>query len=409
MVKITPESNFKLDTAKKCCYYWLKAVITNNSDRFTMNAKSKHSEISRRLEIEIGAGKYGDGARLPSEVQLVKQFGVSRPTVARALRDLETKGLIDRRAGSGTYVRSNSQRAATTRILGLLVPGLPSTEIFQIICGEIASLARVNEYGLLWGGSTNPREDVDASLNHAGELCRQFIERKISGVFFAPVELESGQEKANRHLAESLREAGIPVVLIDRDMLDFPGRSEFDLVGLDNMASGYMVAEHLIKLGCKRFYFVARPLSAATVDARIAGVREALARHRLEPDPGWIRTGDPADMKFVRGLTAGKQADAFICANDFTAATLLRSMQSIGIRAPKDFRVVGFDDVKYATLVSPPLTTVHQPCRDIAVIAFRTMLERLAEPSLPARSIYLTPHLVVRESCGAYLPRVKAG
>ena len=145
------------------------------------------------------------------------------------------------------------------------------------------------------------------------------------------------------------------------------------------------------------------------MDARIAGVREALARHRIEPDPGWVRNGDPSDMKFVRGLTAGSQADAFICANDYTAAVLLRSMQSLGMRAPKDFRVVGFDDVKYATLVSPPLTTVHQPCRDIAVIAFRTMLERLAEPSLPARSIYLTPHLVVRESCGAYLPRPKAG
>jgi LacI family transcriptional regulator len=374
-----------------------------------MSTKSKHSEISRHLETEIASGKYGDGSRLPSEVQLVKQFNVSRPTVARAFRDLEAKGLIERRAGSGTYVRNTAPARANSRTLGLLVPGLGSTEIFQIICGEIASLARVQDYGLLWGGSTHPREDMDASLSHAGELCRQFIERKLSGVFFAPAELESGQEQANRRLAESLREAGIPVVLIDRDMFDFPGRSEFDLVGLDNMASGYLVAQHLIKLGCKRFFFVARPFSAPTVDARIAGVREALARHRLEPDPGWVRHGDPSDLKFVRGLTAGSQADALICANDFTAAVLLRSMQSLGIRAPKDFRVVGFDDVKYATLVSPPLTTVHQPCRDIAVIAFRTMLERLAEPSLPARSIYLTPHLVVRESCGAYLPRPKAG
>jgi LacI family transcriptional regulator len=374
-----------------------------------MSDAPKHKEISRHLAAEIAGGKYDKGARLPSEAQLVKQFKVSRPTVGRALRQLDQDGLIERRAGSGTYVRNTSPARANSRTLGLLVPGLATTEIFQIICGEIASLARVQDYGLLWGGSTNPREDVDASLVHAEELCRQFIERKISGVFFAPAELEPGQEQANRRLAESLREAGIPVVLIDRDLRDFPGRSDFDLVGLDNMTSGYMVAEHLIKLGCKRLCFIARPLSAATVDARIAGVREAMARHRIEPGGGWIRAGDPGDMKFVRSLTSSKQSDAFICANDFTAATLLRSMQSIGVRAPKDFRVVGFDDVKYATLVSPPLTTVHQPCRDIAVIAFRTMLERLAEPSLPARSIYLTPHLVVRESCGAYLPRPKAG
>ena len=67
-------------------------------------------------------------------------------------------------------------------------------------------------------------------------------------------------------------------------------------------------------------------------------------------------------------------------------------------------RVVGFDDVKYATLLSVPLTTIHQSARDIAVTAYRAMLDRIAEPTLPARSLLLTPRLVVRESCGAYLP-----
>jgi DNA-binding LacI/PurR family transcriptional regulator len=373
-----------------------------------MTPKPKHSEISSRIEADIASGKFSTGARLPSEVQLVKQFAVSRPTIGRALRDLEAKGLIERRAGSGTYVRSTAAQSATTRIFGLLVPGLSTTEIFQIICGEIASLARVQNYGLLWGGSTNPHEDTDASLEHAEELCKQFIARKISGVFFAPAELTPGQEQANRRLAESLREAGIAVVLLDRDLMSYPNRSDFDLVSLDNLSGGYLLAEHLIKLGCRRFNFIARPLSAATVDARIAGVREALVRHRIELDPGWVRTGDPADLKFVRSLIAGKQTDAFICANDYTAAVLLRNMEAAGARAPKDFRVVGFDDVKYCTLVSPPLTTIHQPCREIAVVAFRTMLERLADPALPARSVVMSPHLVVRESCGAYLPRPTA-
>lgn len=373
-----------------------------------MKAKPKHYEISSHLEMGIVAGKYGNGSRLPSEVQLVRQFSVSRPTVARALRDLEAKGLIERRAGSGTYVRSNGSRSTSARILGLLVPGLSTTEIFQIICGEIASLARVGEYGLFWGGSTNPHVDTDASLKHAEEICKQFIERKISGAFFAPAELQQTQEEANARLAESLRQAGIPVVLIDRDLLSFPERSDFDLVGIDNVAGGFMLAQHLIKMGCRKLFFVARPHSAATVDARIAGARDALVRNRIEPDPGWVRLGDPADPKFVRSLVAGRQADAFICANDDTAAVLLRSLESEKVRVPHDVRVVGFDDVKYATLVSTPLTTIHQPCRDIAILAFRTMMERIAEPTLPTRSVALTPRLVVRESCGAYLPRSNA-
>ena len=93
-----------------------------------------------------------------------------------------------------------------------------------------------------------------------------------------------------------------------------------------------------------------------------------------------------------------------ICGNDLTAAQLLRALEKNNVRVPRDVRVVGFDDARYATLLSVPLTTIHQPCRDIAITAYRAMLERISDPTLPGRSLLLTPHLVVRESCGAYLP-----
>ena len=370
-----------------------------------MSEACKHQEISRHLLAEIASGKFAQGARLPSEAQLVKQFKVSRPTVGRALRDLQNEGVIERRAGSGSYVRNKEAVSLGTRQLGLLIPGLGTTEIFELICGELASLARASEYTLLWGGSTHPRQDQDSSREHARELCEQFIERRVTGVFFAPFELTPGKEETNRQIAERFREAGIPVVLLDRDVAPFPYRSNFDLVGLDNVAAGYMLAEHLMKLGCQRLAFVARPLSAPTVDARIVGVREALSRHRLESPPDWVRIGDPQELKFVRSLLAGRMWDAFICANDFTAAQLLRSFEQNKCRVPQDARLVGFDDAKYATLLGVPLTTIQQPCRDIAITAFRTMLTRVAEPALPIRTLLLAPRLVVRESCGAYLPR----
>lgn len=372
-----------------------------------MTRHPKHRELSRQLRDEIAAGHYAAGARLPSEPQLVKRFGVSRPTVARALLDLKNEGLVERRAGSGTYVRASAPAAAAafTRQLGLLIPGLAATKIFGLICGELASLARAQDYCLLWGGSPHPGQDTDASPEHAKALCRHFIEAKVCGVFFAPYELLPDKDSANRCLAEMLRQAGVPVVLLDRDLQPFPHRGDFDLVGVDNIAGGYLIAEHLIKLGCRHITFVARPFSAPTVDARIAGAREAFARHHLEMDPNWLRVGDPANARFAGSLIAARQADAFICANDSTAAVLLRSLETAGVKVPRDVRVVGFDDAKHATLVSPMLTTIHQPWRDIALVALRVMLERIADPALPARSIALAPRLVVRESCGAYLPK----
>lgn len=367
-----------------------------------MSLKPRHRDISKKLRADVAAGQYGPGDQLPSEPQLAREFGVSRPTISRALRDLVDENLIERRPGSGTYVLESPAPAAT-HLLGLLIPGLGTTEIFEAICGELATLARVRGYSLLWGDSPHPGQDLNASLEHAEEVCRHFIERNVSGVLFSPFELVPERDQANRRLAELLREAGIPVILLDRDLQPFPYRSDFDLIGIDNMVGGFLLADHLLKLGCKHLYFVARSFSAPTIEVRIAGAREAQLRRGIEPAPDWVRLGDPSDLKFARQLTSGRQADAYICGNDHTAALLLRSLESQGLRVPRDVRVVGFDDVKYATLLSVPLTTIHQPCRDIAVIAMRAMLDRIAEPALPARCISLRPALVVRESCGAYL------
>jgi LacI family transcriptional regulator len=174
---------------------------------------------------------------------------------------------------------------------------------------------------------------------------------------------------------------------------------------VDHFAGGYLLADHLLKLGCRRPAYVARPLSAPTVGARIAGAREALLDRGVPVPQGFVRVGEPSDRALVRGLTARGQVDAVLCANDHLAAELLHALEKAGVRVPGDLRLVGFDDVRYATLLSVPLTTMRQPCREIAVTAFRAMLERIADPALPPRSLVLSPRLVVRESCGAYLPR----
>jgi len=366
-----------------------------------VKSELKHREISSTLLAEILAGKYGTSGRLQSEAQLVRRFGVSRPTVARALRDLQDQGLVMRRAGSGTFVRSRTPAATPARQLALLIPGFRSTEIFELICGELASLARAHDYSLIWGGAGPADTTSDLSHQHALELVSQLLERQVMGVFFAPFEGQS--ESSNQVIVQRFREAGIPLVLLDRDLGPFPTRCDHDVIGIDNFTAGFVLAQHLIELGCKKVVFMARPYSAATVDARIAGVREALVRHDIPLLPDWLRIGDPEDAKWVRSWSTGKRPDAVVCANDLTAAQLLRTLEKNGVDVPQQLRVVGFDDAKYATLVSVPLTTIHQPCKDIATTAFQALIERIREPTLPPRSMLLTPRLVVRESCGAQL------
>lgn len=362
----------------------------------------RHREISLELRAEIAAQKYGSRGRLPSESQLVARFGVSRPTVIRALQDLQSEGLIERRVGSGSYVSSTTGKTPQANQLGLLLPGRQTTEIFDLLSGELAALARSQNYLLLWGGTALPQGDSDLNSREAVKLAEQFIEQRVSGVFFAPLELTHDRVAVNKRIAERFRRAGIPLVLLDRDLESFPDRSAFDLVGIDNFAAGFVLAEHLIKLGCKRIAFITRAQSAPTVDARIAGVREALLRRGLEQPRDWVQVGHPEDAKFVRLLTAARRWDALVCANDLTAAQLMRTLSKLHVSVPGDVRVAGFDDAQYATLLGVSLTTMHQPIHDLATTAFRALIERIAQPAMPARTLLLKATLVVRESCGAY-------
>jgi LacI family transcriptional regulator len=369
-----------------------------------MTSEIKHERITRALLAEIAAGKFGPTGRLPSEAQLVERFGVSRPTAARALRDLQEQGLVERRVGSGSFVKPRAEEATASRQLGFLVPGMGTTEIFEAIGGELAALARGRGYGLVWGAGRRAAGE-DLGVRDAEELCDQFVRSRAAGVFFAPFEHEAGGGPANRDLVERLRREGVAVVLIDRDLAPFPMREGLDLVGLDNFAAGFLAADHLLKLGCRRLAFARRPSSAATVAARVAGAREAMLARGLAPPPDFARDGEFEDPAEVREAFLAPPVEAILCANDRMAAVLTRSLSKCDRRVPDDVRLVGFDDVRYATLLSVPLTTIHQPCRDIAAVAFSMMIERIADPTLPPRTVTLAPRLVVRESCGAYLPR----
>ncbi|HEV2133546.1 MAG TPA: substrate-binding domain-containing protein [Terracidiphilus sp.] len=79
----------------------------------------------------------------------------------------------------------------------------------------------------------------------------------------------------------------------------------------------------------------------------------------------------------------------------------MHTLLALGQGMPEDMRMIGIDDVKYARLLPVPLTTQHQPCRDIGRIGLAVMLDRIANPDLPPRDVLLGCKLIVRQSCGS--------
>jgi DNA-binding LacI/PurR family transcriptional regulator len=356
----------------------------------------KYRQVFEALLGEIQSGRFKTGDRLPSEADLGSRFRASRITVGRAVRDLQLAGLVERRAGSGSYVKAASGSRGLS--FGLLIPDLGETEIFEPVCQGMMASPLAREHALLWGSFTGAGGSKEERAWH---MCQQYIERKVSGVFFAPLELTPGKDEVNKRIAQAFDDAVIPVVLLDRTVLPHPERGHHDLVGIDNRRAGYRITEHLLRLGSRRIAFVGIQNAAATVAAREAGYREALYAWNAPIEPELVHRLDPTDAPSVKSLLKSVRPEAVVCANDRTAARLMHTMLELGYAVPQDVRLVGIDDLEYASLLPVPLTTLRQPTREIGAAAFAAMLERVMRPEVPVRDILLQTQLIVRRSCGA--------
>jgi DNA-binding LacI/PurR family transcriptional regulator len=352
--------------------------------------RPKYQVVLDKLHRDIVTGHYPAGQKLPSEAALVQRFGVSRITVGHAVSELQRQGLIDRIAGSGTYVRATSP-AREGLVFGLVIPNLGETEIFEPICQAIASSPGSTGHALLWAHADTGSTREDQALI----LASQCIARRVSGVFFAPLELSPRSAEINRRVMKMLRDAGIAVVLLDRRPDSGSAGDRCDLGGIDNHRAGYLATEHLRRLRSRRVGFIGYRDQASTVKIRIAGYREALGES-ITPRVFLL----PPEERMTLP-EAALECDAFVCANDRVAARLMHALMARKVRIPRDVRIVGIDDVNYAGLLPVPLTTVRQPCREIGEAALRLMLDRLERPKMPAREVLIDCALTIRDSCGA--------
>ena len=354
----------------------------------TANGVPKYRQILDDLRNAIQTGRHKPGDRLPSEADLGATYDVSRLTIQRVLKELQIEDLIERRAGSGTYVRRRAE--VTGHLFGLLIPGLGETEIFEPMCQGMGKAGRSGGHALLWGDTANTVADPE---KQARQLCAHYIDRRVSGVFFAPIEFLPNKDGVNESIAELLSVSGIPVVLLDRCIKAYPERSRYDLVGIDNRRIACKITHHMLSKGAARPIFFDRPYSAPTVEARARGFHDAFPA-------GAVVHGEPSDLDFVKRVMAEHAPDGVVCANDATAAKLMQSLEQLGYRVPAAVRITGIDDVRYASLLTVPLTTMRQPCMELGAMAMHLMLSRIEQPDLPTRDLLLDCKLVMRQSCG---------
>ena len=362
-----------------------------------MNAQrpSKYLEIFETLRKQILEGKFVDRERFPSEESLVRRFGVSRPTIERALRELKRSGLLESRAGSGFYLSLMARNA--TGAIGLIVPDYQKIDFFTSLCNEISRKCRDNGYTVLLGDVSSP--DPSTRGQWIVDLANEYVAKRVAGVILEPVDLVNESSKSTRRALDILNCANIPVVLIDRDIEQPPLRSSYDLIGIDNVQAGYRVAKHLLENGARRLRFLTEPQPASTIRQRIQGVAQAVIDAGGEWRRSYAIEADPDDRKTLESIFRGKnRPDAVVCRNDPLAARLIQVLSKLKIGIPKSVMIAGFDDAEFARYLSPALTSIRQPIDLIAETAAEVLLNKIRHPKTPPRSIQLDVDLIPRAS-----------
>ncbi|MEH6680252.1 MAG: LacI family DNA-binding transcriptional regulator [Sediminicola sp.] len=358
-----------------------------------MTSKKINQSIKKfRKEILNEELQYGH--LLPSEKQLAEQLQLSRPTVSKIYDTLRNEGLIQKKQGFGTSVIYRKTERKYT--FGLLFPGAGESEIFGKISDYFLDIESNHDVQFLWDGAVANNAQIRKSK--ILDTCKSYLEKKVDGIFFAPLELVDSADSLNNQICKLIDGFHTPVVLIDRDIYRFPERSEYTVVGLDNYKAGYSMTQHLIDNGCTTIYLICRRDSASSVYKRIVGCRSSCFDNGINFSKDNIIIGDPADSELLTRIQVVSGKTGILCINDATAAVAMSTFDRLGIVISKDILIAGFDDMKYARLLQMPLTSYKQPLSDITKIAYETMISRVTTNNRIRVNLDIEGRIIARES-----------
>ena len=359
----------------------------------------KGREIVKLLIEHIMSGTYSGTGKLPSEAKLAEAFCVSRMTLRGALEELRRQGLIEKRNGAGSFLTKRAYRRSG--LIGLVIPDYESYEFFSEIKKESVRLAARLGYRVELVFSNEQRHEP--LVRDIRRKVRKLAVDRAEGVIFRPFVTEK-MAATNKEIASIFRHAEIPVVLIDSDIAKPPNRSGYDLVAVNNVNAGRVIADHLHDCGYGRIAFMMedrKPFANANWSNRLFGLAGELALLECEEGVRNLSFAPDDEQELGRLLRSRARPDAIVCGNDEQAIRLTEALARLGKRVPDDVAVVGFDDISAARFANPPLTTISQPVRKLAATAFKTLLARIRHPDSEPREILLDAPLVVRRSTAA--------
>ncbi|MEM7710320.1 MAG: LacI family DNA-binding transcriptional regulator [Pseudomonadota bacterium] len=327
---------------------------------------------------------------------VARRAGVSTATVSRCLNapdrvQSDTRKRVLAAVAELGYAPNFSARALAARqtfTIGAVIPTMENAIFARGIQAFQEALAGLG-YTLLIASSSY-REALEE------EQIRTLVAHGSDGLLLI------GHHRQAR-IRDMLRDRGIPALVAwSHDA----GGGGLPAIGFDNEAAMARLADAVLARGHRRLGTISAETAANDrARDRVRGIRRAMGAAGLDPDdlavvetPYGFETGAAA---FRALMVRPGPPSAVLCGNDVLAVGALREAHRLGLRVPDDVSITGFDDTELATLVDPPLTTVHVPHREMGRRGAEMLVEMVTEKRLGAESVELATELVLRETLGA--------
>lgn len=357
----------------------------------------KSEQVFNVLYKEIIDGNYNPGDKLPSESNLSVRFGVSRPTIARALMKLQKMEVIYSKKGSGHFI---SLTGVSKPHYAILAPRMAQDdsryildELFELL-KQIATSSRIT---LLKGRMHFKNEHFQNIIETIKLSIDEYAKENVQGIFYVPIEFVSESELINKIILEYIKKINIQVILLDRDYVTPPLTGDFDVIMMNNMSAGYCMTNHLLRSGAKKIAFLMLKDSAMTIASRLYGFNIAVQETLFCTNSSIIIKTERISMETIDTLRLNN-VNHVVCANDFTAKCLTEQWQIHNPKIP--LYTVSFDNASFSDDINYSLTTWKHPLNEIAITAMELMNKRVSNPLTPVRVVLLNGAIVKRKSSG---------
>ncbi|GAA2207326.1 LacI family DNA-binding transcriptional regulator [Nonomuraea monospora] len=329
-----------------------------------------------------------------SMVDVAAHAGVSVGTVSNALnrpelvaeRTLRRVRASIKTLGFVPSAPARQLRGGTARSVGVMVRDIGNPFFSEVLPGIETRLSQEHLLLMLCSSSD--------SLEKEAYYLQVLEQHRVPGILITP----AGPDIS--HLVE-LRGRGVGVVLLDRPGAD----SQLCAVAVDNVRGGELAGGHLLSLGHRRIAFLNGPSIVRQCADRREGLHKAVRAAGLDPDEVITEITLPAltpheGEAALQRLSLGRKGPtALFCVNDTVALGALRGLESRGIGVPRDMAVMGYDDVEFAALLSPSLTSIRQPKQQLGQAAAELLLtDSRGDANHWHQEIVFQPSLMVRAS-----------